>query len=98
MEISKHEDRITVTLEGDLTSETLNDFRDSIQAEINAGGRDFVIDFRNTVVIDSMGIGCLVATYNTLKQEGGSISLRNLPDNLKEVFQIMRLDRLLAIE
>ena len=97
MNVTNNEGQITITLQEDFTSNLLNDFRSSVQKEINDGNTSFTIDFKDTVVIDSMGFGCLVATYNTLKQKGGTIQLSNVPDNLKDVFQIMRLDRIFPI-
>ncbi len=97
MNVSNDNGHITIALEGDLTSENLNDFRAMVQEEIEAGNRSFNIDFSGAAIIDSMGIGCLVATYNSLKQKEGTIQLSNVPENLKDVFQVMRLDRILSI-
>ena len=95
MNVTNNEGQITITLKEDFTSDLMNDFRSSVQKEINNGNTSFIIDFKDTVVIDSMGIGCLVATYNSLKQKCGTIQLSNLSENLKDVFQVMRLDHIL---
>ncbi|HDS17229.1 MAG TPA: anti-sigma factor antagonist [Proteobacteria bacterium] len=97
MKVNQQDDQVTILLSGDLTSETLNDLRAILREKIDAGNRSFNIDFKNTLIIDSMGIGCLVATYNTLKINGGSLQLSNVSENLREIFQIMRLDRILTI-
>ncbi len=98
MNITNNDGLTTIALEGDFTSDLLNDFRSAVQQEINAGNTSFTIDFKSAVIIDSMGIGCLVATYNTLKQKGGAMHLSNVPENLKDVFQVMRLDRIFPID
>ncbi len=97
MNVTNNEGQITIALDGDFTSDLLNDFRSAVQQEIDAGNTSFTIDFKSAVIIDSMGIGCLVATYNTLKQKGGAMQLSNVPENLKDVFQVMRLDRIFPI-
>jgi len=97
MNVSNNDGLITITLNGDLTSENLNDFRAIVQDELKAGNKSFCIDFTGAAIIDSMGIGCLVATYNSLRQKDGTIQLSNVPENLKDVFQVMRLDRILSI-
>lgn len=97
MHASNDNGLITIALEGDLTSANLNDFRAMVQEEIEAGNKEFCIDFAGAAIIDSMGIGCLVATYNSLRQKEGTIQLSNVPENLKDVFQVMRLDRILSI-
>lgn len=98
MDIINHDGKTTIVLEGDLTSEDLNLFKEAVQQEIKNGQRTISIDFSNTVVVDSMGIGCLVATYNTLKTIDGALILTNMPDNLKDIFHTMRLDRIFTIE
>ncbi|MEA1923258.1 MAG: STAS domain-containing protein [Pseudomonadota bacterium] len=97
MNVTKNEDQITIALGGDFTSDLLNDFRTAVQKEIDAGNISLTIDFTDAVIIDSMGIGCLVATHNTLKQKDGTMQLSNVPENLKDVFKIMRLDRIFPI-
>ena len=97
MNVTKNEDRITIALGGDLTSDLLNDFRSTVQQEIDAGNISLTIDFTDTVIIDSMGIGCLVATHNTLRQKAGTMQLSNVPENLIDVFKVMRLDRIFPI-
>ncbi|MCK5543793.1 STAS domain-containing protein [bacterium] len=97
MKVTKNEGHITIALKEDFTSELLNEFRSAVQQEIESGNTSFTIDFENAVIIDSMGIGCLVATYNTLKQKGGTMQLSNVSENLKDVFKVMRLDRIFPI-
>ncbi|MEA3332623.1 MAG: STAS domain-containing protein [Pseudomonadota bacterium] len=97
MNVTKNEDRSTIALEGDFTSDLLNDFRSAVQSEIDAGNISLTIDFTDTAIIDSMGIGCLVATHNTLKQKDGTMHLSNVPENLMDVFKVMRLDRIFPI-
>ncbi len=97
MHVSNDNGLITIALDGDLTSANLNDFRTMVQEEIEAGNKSFCIDFSGAAIIDSMGIGCLVATYNSLRQKDGTIQITNVPENLKDVFHVMRLDRILSI-
>ncbi len=97
MKLTHEENRVVISLEGDFVTDLVNEFRNVIQEQIQAGHTAFVLDFKNTVIIDSMGIGCLVATFNTLKQKNGTLELINVPENLKDVFQVMRLDRILTI-
>lgn len=97
MNVTKNGEQTTIALGGDFTSELLNEFRSAVQKEIDAGNISLTIDFTDTVIIDSMGIGCLVATHNTLKQKDGSMQLSNVPENLQDVFKVMRLDRIFPI-
>jgi len=87
----------TIVLEGNLTSANLNDFRGMTQFEIERGGRFFCIDFTGTEIIDSMSIGCLVATYNAIRYKEGSLKLSNVPEHLKEILQVMQLEHIITV-
>jgi len=97
MKLTHEDNRVVINLDGDFVTDLVNEFRNVVQEQIQAGHTAFVLDFKNTVIIDSMGIGCLVATFNTLKQKNGALELCNVPENLRDVFQVMRLDRILTI-
>ncbi len=96
MDVTKDNGVVTIILEGDFTSIKLNDFRDLIQFERDAGNNLFRVDLRNTAVIDSMAIGCLVATYNSLRHNEGNLRLINVPEDIKEILRVMHMDRTLA--
>jgi anti-anti-sigma factor len=97
MKAIRDEDRTTIVLEGDLTSANLNDFRGITQFEIDRGGKLFCIDFAETEIIDSMGVGCLVATYNSIRHKEGTLKLINVPEHLHEILRIMHLDHIFTV-
>ena len=97
MNFSNDNGLITIALEGDFNSAILNDFRAVILNETEAGNMSFKIDFNGAELIDSMGIGCLVATYNALRHKGGTLELINLPENLKDILRVVRLERIFAV-
>lgn len=60
---------------------------------INSGEKKINIDFSGTEMIDSSGIGLLISIRNSLANYGGGeIELLNLSDDLKQLFQVMKLD------
>ncbi|MCB2181995.1 MAG: STAS domain-containing protein [Desulfobulbaceae bacterium] len=60
---------------------------------INSGEKKLVIDFSETEMIDSSGIGLLISIRNSLTNSGGGeIELSNLSDDLHQLFKVMRLD------
>ena len=52
-----------------------------------------VLDFSQVQSIDSVGIGLLVATHNSLAKVGGSLSLANVGQDIFQLFTLMRLDK-----
>jgi anti-anti-sigma factor len=97
MNVAKDNGVVIIALEDDFTNTKLNDFRELVQFEKDAGNSSFRIDFSGTTVIDSMAIGCLVATYNSLRHNEGSLQLVNVPETIRELLKVMHMDRTLAV-
>jgi anti-anti-sigma factor len=49
-------------------------------------------------VVDSSGIGLLIATHNSLKTKGGSLRVANASPDILNLFKAMRLDRHFTVE
>ncbi len=52
-----------------------------------------VFDFINVEMIDSIGIGFLVATYNTMNKKDGTIEVINLSSEIFDLFNTMNLQK-----
>ena len=98
MDVSKDNGVVKIILEDDFTSIKLNDFRELVQFEKDAGNNSFIVDLSNTTVIDSMAIGCLVATYNSLRHNDGTLKLINVPETIKKILRVMHMERVLEDE
>jgi len=62
----------------------------------NPGG--LVLDLAKVELIDSVGIGLLIAVHNTLGKKGGRLVLRNVNPDLAALLRTMRLDKHFQIE
>ena len=61
---------------------------------IRDGEKKFIIDLQDTQMIDSSGIGLLISTQNSLKDnDGEGIELINISDDIHKLFTAMRLDQ-----
>lgn len=54
------------------------------------------IDLSGLRLIDSIGVGVLVALYKRLRARGVALAFRGLCDQPLAVFKLLRLDRLMA--
>jgi anti-sigma B factor antagonist len=54
------------------------------------------IDLSGLRMIDSIGVGMLVAVYKRLRARGVALTFRGLCDQPLAIFKLLRLDRLLA--
>jgi len=97
MNVTKDNGVVNIALEDDFTNTKLNDFRELMQFEKDAGSSSFRIDFTGTKVIDSMAIGCLVATYNSLRHNEGTLQLINVPETIRGILKVMHLDRIMTV-
>jgi anti-anti-sigma factor len=83
--------------DGDLTAATAQEIRIQLKDLIRRGLSELVIDLSNTRVIDSTGIGLLVATHNSLRRIDGTLTLINVSQELFELLKAFRLDKHFSI-
>lgn len=86
-----------VTLTGDLTAATIPELQPALRSVLDQGASELVFDLPNAVMLDSSGIGLLIAAANTTARRGGRISVTNVSADILRLLQMMRLvDRLNA--
>jgi anti-sigma B factor antagonist len=56
-----------------------------------------IISMSNVDYVDSSGLATLVELLKKLKQKGGSLSLTQMSEKVKSLFEITKLDRLFGI-
>lgn len=80
-----------VTLAGDLTAPLVPPIQAAVKDELSKGAREVVFDLRHTEVLDSSGIGLLIATSNSLAKVSGVVRTVNTSANILQLLQSMRL-------
>lgn len=83
--------KITVALKGDLSASVISEIQAELRRELEQGGTEVVFDFNATVMLDSSGIGLLVATSNSIARLQGKMSVINVSANIQQLLQSMRL-------
>ena len=66
-------------------------FKATIEDLKAKGTKSIVVDLSKAEMIDSSGIGLLIASYNLLREQGGSIRLSGLENRVRGVFVISKL-------
>ena len=51
------------------------------------------VDINDVGMIDSVGLGVLIATHNSLQKNDGVLNVINASENIYKLFKVMRLDR-----
>jgi anti-sigma B factor antagonist len=65
--------------------------RDSIRKALGAGNKNILLNFSNTRLIDSSGIGELVSGLIAINRENGHLKLLHLPERIRELLTITNL-------
>lgn len=64
---------------------------DSIKDLIEGGSKNILLNLANVTVIDSSGLGELVAGYASAERNGGAMKLMNLSDRFIQLIHITKL-------
>ena len=73
----------------------------AVNAQLKEFGKkvtSLVLDFSEVQFISSLGLGMCIDVRNTAEQCNASTSIIGLTSHLKELFELMRLDRLFTIQ
>jgi len=86
-------DGVTVlALDGRIVlGEETGTLRESVKELVSEGKKKLVLDMKNVTMIDSSGLGALVAAYSSAKSGGTSLRLCNLGAHFNQLLQITKL-------
>lgn len=82
-----------VAIRGALTAILVLELKQALRRELQGGARELVFDLGETSMLDSCGIGLLIASGNTLNHKGGTVRVIN-PS--RDVFQLLSNMRLVS--
>lgn len=89
---------LEINLPANFNIEDVVEFRAKINDYIEQGTVNFIFDFSKCNFIDSTGLGALVSVYKKCVEKNGSIILRALRPEVRELFKLTRLDKVFQIE
>jgi anti-anti-sigma factor len=89
--IQRENQRCRVLIHGDLTATSLDGLPSALKAELSRGANELAFDLGRTEMLDSTGIGMLIATHNSLARAGGKMSVQNVSPQIVQLLQTMRL-------
>ncbi len=77
----------------DIVASVLQELRNTLRQAIKEGAKDVCVDMSHVMMIDSMGLGLLIAAHNSLNTVGGTFSVTNVSTDIHDLFRNMRLDK-----
>lgn len=79
--------------ETDITASNTPELRGMLKTLVAEGVREMEIDMTDVVMVDSSGIGLLVAAHNSLERLNGKLVVTNVSKDLLELFKAFRLEK-----
>jgi len=80
-----------ITPETDIVGSTTYELKQKFADLTKEGQVQITLNLTNVSMIDSLGIGLLVATRNAVRQAEGEFVIINLSDDLTQLFSNMRI-------
>ena len=94
MKLSHHDEqeRTVLTVQGELASDKVDQFRRATLERFDARVRDFVIELGDCDGIDSQGLESWVWLQEQCEERLGQVRLAGCPDYLRDILRMTRLD------
>lgn len=81
-----------LALDGRITlGDETNALREKVKSLLDEGRKKILLNLDNVTLIDSTGLGTLVATHHSAASRGASIRLCKLGSKFQEVLQVTKL-------
>ena len=84
-------------LDGVLTAIEAGTLKTDVREAIAAGDIGILLDLHDVELVDSTGLGALVALHKSAEDAGGRLCLRRLRPNVTAVLELTRLHRVLHV-
>lgn len=89
--VSKDDTRAVMQPEGDVVAGTVAGLRSTMRGILAEGVKELVVDLEGVEMMDSSGIGLLVAAHNSLTKIGGHLEVVHASQDILELFRAMRI-------
>ena len=86
-----NEQQVVFQPEGDIVAASATELRGKLRDLVNNGARQLVIDLEKTKMVDSVGLGLLIASHNSLQKVGGQLSIVRASADILELLTTMRI-------
>ena len=77
----------------DIVASVAGELKPKMLKAIEQGIVDLTIDLKGVEMVDSVGLGVIIAAHNSIDAAGGKICITNVSENICKLFRTMRLDQ-----
>ena len=96
--IEQLEDKILVVLEGDLDTAAAAEVEKTLQPLYATNGKDVIIDCEGLDYIASSGLRILISILKGAKAGGSKVVLKNMNEDIKNVFKLTGFINIFDVE
>lgn len=96
-QVTQNGAQATILLGEKLVSGNIPEIKEEMKRLLTEGVTDLIVDCDRLVFMDSSGIGCLVAAYNSLSKVNGKLRIISVSDDIHDLLCSMRLERRIQI-
>lgn len=83
-------DTVVVHMGEALDFRNADEFKDSFQEYVEDGARNFILDFSETEVLDSTGLGAIFSLYREISPDDGKVAFADVSRPVQVVVQLTR--------
>ncbi len=80
-----------------IDTEKANQLKEILGELVDKGNKNIKLDLSKVQATNSSGIGKILFFYKKLVEEGGSLGIEGISEELKETFALLRLDQLFGL-
>ena len=89
--MERTDDGCRLTVNGGLTAVLVPELQQALKSEVEGGAQQVTFDLAETSMVDSSGIGLLIAASNALSQRQGKLAVINTAPEILRLLRSMRL-------
>ena len=97
VEIDIDEKSVTTYISGEIDHHNAAKLRSDIDEAVESAYPEFlVLDFGGVTFMDSSGIGLVLGRYRLMQDISGRVVIENAPRNIKKVFKMAGIEKLIS--
>lgn len=82
----------------DVVASMAEAFKGELLSAVNSSQGNLIIDLEGLSMVDSVGIGVIIAAHNSLNQANRQLKVVNVAQDILGLFSTMRLNRRFTVE
>lgn len=96
LKFEKNNDKLIVDFIGELDHHSAEEVRVKVDDRIERDNiKKLILNFSGVTFMDSSGIGVVVGRFKKISSLGGSLSITNISNNVKKVFELSGLFKII---